>query len=563
MFLKYANPVYVYCEKCDTDAGNVKRKSDVSGVEAAVRVGRNIKDSCVVNLEDHPSFVVKELNNLLTLSRHETCILNDNDNCEIDQTDGVEEKRESSHNRDPKGMLSEKDKPSSRGETDMNAKEVIVTSKLSDGPGIVEPTKSGKEKRKKRKAEDSEHVKGSEHEISSAEPHKAVNGDHSTDDTKKEERTFSQTKGMEVSKIKTLSTSLLASGGETSDVNGDEVESLQQISKTQANAETMDEKMSKKSKKKQDAAAKNLLDLQTKDQDDNVGILEAYLKSWNSGALDRDATRGSVAYTLVLHHLSSFIFNSYSGDKLSLRNKLVKSLLHDCSHKQHHEGILLDGTIIAVKQLSSKSKQGSHEFVTEIGMISGLQHPNLVRLYGCFIEREELLLVYEYMENNSLALALYGPACVGIARGLAFLHEESTLKIVHRDIKTTNVLLDSDLNAKISDSENWAPHSWKSKKALQLPEYSDPDELGSVLNTLEAFPPIVFAGEARKLEERLAQAAFGEAFLLQGGDCAESFKEFNANNIRDSFRVLLQMGIVLTYGAQIPIIKVLSLGFCF
>ncbi|GMY33100.1 microtubule-associated protein futsch-like [Fagus crenata] len=397
--------------------------------------------------------------------------------CEISQkekqcdpeTDGVEEKRESSHSRDPKGMLSEKDKPSSRGETDMNAKEVIVTSKLSDGPGIVEPTKSGKEKRKKRKAEDSEHVKGSEHEISSVEPHKAVNGDHSTDDTKKEERAFSQTKGMEVSKIKTLSTSLLASGGETGDVNGDEVESLQQISKTQANAETMDEKMSKKSKKKQDAAAKNLLDLQTKDQDDNVGILEAYLKSWNSGALDRDATRGSVAYTLVLHHLSSFIFNSYSGDKLSLRNKLVKSLLHDCSHKQHHE--------------------------------------------------------------------------------------ESTLKIVHRDIKTTNVLLDSDLNAKISDSENWAPHSWKSKKALQLPEYSDPDELGSVLNTLEAFPPIVFAGEARKLEERLAQAAFGEAFLLQGGDCAESFKEFNANNIRDSFQVLLQMGIVLTYGAQIPIIK--------
>uniref|UniRef100_A0A2N9F0Y1 Phospho-2-dehydro-3-deoxyheptonate aldolase n=1 Tax=Fagus sylvatica TaxID=28930 RepID=A0A2N9F0Y1_FAGSY len=111
--------------------------------------------------------------------------------------------------------------------------------------------------------------------------------------------------------------------------------------------------------------------------------------------------------------------------------------------------------------------------------------------------------------------------------------------------------------------ENWAPHSWKSKKALQLPEYPDPDELGSVLNTLEAFPPIVFASEARKLEERLAQATFGEAFLLQGGDCAESFKEFNANNIRDSFRVLLQMGIVLTYGAQIPIIKVLSLGFCF
>uniref|UniRef100_A0A7N2LRX3 non-specific serine/threonine protein kinase n=1 Tax=Quercus lobata TaxID=97700 RepID=A0A7N2LRX3_QUELO len=130
-----------------------------------------------------------------------------------------------------------------------------------------------------------------------------------------------------------------------------------------------------------------------------------------------------------------------------------------------YKGILLDGTVIAVKQLSSKSKQGSREFVNEIGIMSGLQHPNLVRLYGCCIEGKQLLLVYEYMENNSLAHTLFGPAdgqlkldwltrqkiCVGIARGLAFLHEESTLKIVHRDIKSTNVLLDRDLNPKISD----------------------------------------------------------------------------------------------------------------
>ncbi|XP_022946592.1 phospho-2-dehydro-3-deoxyheptonate aldolase 2, chloroplastic-like [Cucurbita moschata] len=107
-----------------------------------------------------------------------------------------------------------------------------------------------------------------------------------------------------------------------------------------------------------------------------------------------------------------------------------------------------------------------------------------------------------------------------------------------------------------SGSSNWAPDSWKSKKALQLPEYPDPNELESVLRVLESFPPIVFAGEARKLEESLAKAAVGEAFLLQGGDCAESFKEFNGNNIRDTFRVLLQMGMVLTYGAQMPIIKV-------
>ena len=72
------------------------------------------------------------------------------------------------------------------------------------------------------------------------------------------------------------------------------------------------------------------------------------------------------------------------------------------------QGILFDGTVIAVKQLSSKSKQGSREFVNEVGIISGLQHPNLVRVYGCCIEGKQLLLVYEYMENNSLAHALFG-----------------------------------------------------------------------------------------------------------------------------------------------------------
>ncbi|KAK4439098.1 putative leucine-rich repeat receptor-like serine/threonine-protein kinase [Sesamum alatum] len=130
-----------------------------------------------------------------------------------------------------------------------------------------------------------------------------------------------------------------------------------------------------------------------------------------------------------------------------------------------YKGILSDGNIIAVKQLSSKSKQGNREFVNEIGMISALQHPHLVKLYGCCIEGDQLLLVYEYMENNSLARALFGSEehqihldwptrhriCIGIARGLAYLHEESRLKIVHRDIKATNVLLDKNLVPKISD----------------------------------------------------------------------------------------------------------------
>ncbi|KAB2064184.1 hypothetical protein ERO13_A09G003300v2 [Gossypium hirsutum] len=131
-----------------------------------------------------------------------------------------------------------------------------------------------------------------------------------------------------------------------------------------------------------------------------------------------------------------------------------------------YKGLLSDGTVIAVKQLSSKSRQGNREFVNEIGMISALQHPNLVKLYGCCVEGNQLLLVYEYMENNCLSRALFGKnatcklklnwptrqkICLGIARGLAYLHEESRIKIVHRDIKTSNVLLDKDLNAKISD----------------------------------------------------------------------------------------------------------------
>ncbi|KAK7324507.1 hypothetical protein VNO77_28110 [Canavalia gladiata] len=130
-----------------------------------------------------------------------------------------------------------------------------------------------------------------------------------------------------------------------------------------------------------------------------------------------------------------------------------------------YKGTLSNGTKIAVKQLSSKSKQGNREFVNEIGMISPMQHPFLIKLYGCCVEGDQLFLVYEYMENNSLAHALFGSEgrhlklnwptrqkiCVGIARGLTFLHEESRLKVVHRDLKTSNVLLDENLNPKISD----------------------------------------------------------------------------------------------------------------
>ena len=105
-------------------------------------------------------------------------------------------------------------------------------------------------------------------------------------------------------------------------------------------------------------------------------------------------------------------------------------------------------------------------------------------------------------------------------------------------------------------TKNWSPNSWRSKPALQMPSHPDAKATGAVEERLRSFPPLVFAGEARKLKRILAEVSEGKAFLLQGGDCAESFAEFHPNNIRDTFRVLLQMAVVLTYGAACPVVKV-------
>jgi 3-deoxy-7-phosphoheptulonate synthase len=102
----------------------------------------------------------------------------------------------------------------------------------------------------------------------------------------------------------------------------------------------------------------------------------------------------------------------------------------------------------------------------------------------------------------------------------------------------------------------WAPDSWRTKPVSQVPDYPDAAKLNSVEERLRTYPPLVFAGEARRLQEALGTVADGKAFLLQGGDCAESFAEFSANNIRDTFRVLLQMAVVLTFGAALPVVKV-------
>uniref|UniRef100_A0A6I9QNF8 Probable LRR receptor-like serine/threonine-protein kinase At1g56140 n=1 Tax=Elaeis guineensis var. tenera TaxID=51953 RepID=A0A6I9QNF8_ELAGV len=127
------------------------------------------------------------------------------------------------------------------------------------------------------------------------------------------------------------------------------------------------------------------------------------------------------------------------------------------------QGKLSDGRTVAVKQLSVASRQGKLQFMTEIATVSAVQHRNLVKLCGCCIEGGNRLLVYEYLENKSLDQALFGKSnlhldwptrfeiCLGTARGLAYLHEESRVRIVHRDIKASNILLDADLNPKISD----------------------------------------------------------------------------------------------------------------
>ncbi len=103
--------------------------------------------------------------------------------------------------------------------------------------------------------------------------------------------------------------------------------------------------------------------------------------------------------------------------------------------------------------------------------------------------------------------------------------------------------------------KNWKVNSWKNYPVKHLPEYPDKKELSGVLNKIKNFPPLVFAGETRHLKDQLADVVDGKAFLLQGGDCAESFAEFHPDNIRDTFKLILQMSLVLTYSASLPVVK--------
>uniref|UniRef100_A0A0D9ZWC1 non-specific serine/threonine protein kinase n=1 Tax=Oryza glumipatula TaxID=40148 RepID=A0A0D9ZWC1_9ORYZ len=154
---------------------------------------------------------------------------------------------------------------------------------------------------------------------------------------------------------------------------------------------------------------------------------------------------------------------SNSELKLATDNFNSQNIIGEGGYGPVYKGKLPDGRVIAVKQLSESSHQGKSQFVTEVATISAVQHRNLVKLHGCCIDSNTPLLVYEYLENGSLDRAIFGHSSLnldwamrfeiilGIARGLSYLHEESSVCIVHRDIKASNILLDTDLIPKISD----------------------------------------------------------------------------------------------------------------
>uniref|UniRef100_A0A0E0IHI6 non-specific serine/threonine protein kinase n=1 Tax=Oryza nivara TaxID=4536 RepID=A0A0E0IHI6_ORYNI len=154
---------------------------------------------------------------------------------------------------------------------------------------------------------------------------------------------------------------------------------------------------------------------------------------------------------------------SYAELKLATDNFSSQNILGEGGFGPVYKGKLPDERVIAVKQLSQSSHQGTSQFVTEVATISAVQHRNLVILHGCCIDSKTPLLVYEYLENGSLDRAIFGDSnlnldwvmrfeiILGIARGLTYLHEESSVRIVHRDIKASNVLLDTNLIPKISD----------------------------------------------------------------------------------------------------------------
>lgn len=338
----------------DTDAGNGKSKRDASEEETFVGPERmkNSKSSNFVDLKCLPSVGAKELSDLQKdielSSRPENTVLNDDGNCKTDDTDGVERERASSHNRDPKGIMSEKVKPLSQDKVNINAKEVIATTKLLDETVIVGDRRSGKKGKKKRKTEDSvggtllksgiEQVK-----YSDWDRHTSENGDHSSVKANKEESN-SRTEE-EVSRIKAVSTSLLGTGQKAGDVHGNELESLQHITKRKANAENEDEKMRKKSKKKRNSTTKDQ-DVDHKDATpsaDNQKKVEASSRMINEKQGCEGISRDGNSSTIQLpkdgyakHMLDpEKKLLKVSRSKDSVGRSLVKSGIKDAKNSEH------------------------------------------------------------------------------------------------------------------------------------------------------------------------------------------------------------------------------------
>mmetsp|Transcript_9497 Transcript_9497/g.23308 ORF Transcript_9497/g.23308 Transcript_9497/m.23308 type:complete len:495 (+) Transcript_9497:152-1636(+) len=145
------------------------------------------------------------------------------------------------------------------------------------------------------------------------------------------------------------------------------------------------------------------------------------------------------------------------------------------------------------------------------------------------------------MKLSTLAILVY----LGIRSSDAFLSTSLIRKTLSLSVSTGT-----------NKDEAWSPSSWESKNVAQPPKYEDQEEYDEAIQKLEKYSPLVFAGEVRTLHEQLARACSGQGFVLMGGDCAEAFGEFNVDHVRDTFRVLLQMALVLTFGSAMPIIKI-------
>ncbi|KAF3442428.1 hypothetical protein FNV43_RR16344 [Rhamnella rubrinervis] len=184
--------------------------------------------------------------------------------------------------------------------------------------------------------------------------------------------------------------------------------------------------------------------------------------------LFRKKESSSVQRTSVIEEAVSGIqnFRLYTHKELRIATQdfRIANKLGQGGFGSVYKGVFKDGSVAAIKVLSAESKQGIEEFLTEINVIANIEHDNLVKLCGCCAEGNHRILVYGYLENNSLAQTLLGGhssiqfnwdarrrICIGVARGLAFLHEDVQPHIIHRDIKASNILLDKDFSPKISD----------------------------------------------------------------------------------------------------------------